>query len=707
MVSVGKLLFLTCFICFFPFTTPEEIIVKTSSGLVRGTEVIAFPSNESTIAFLGIKIAEDTGGVNRFKKAIPVKPWSRIWNATEYGVACVADPPLTYKTDDGGPIGEDCLWTNVFTSKYCLLKKNCPVVAVVHGGNYNFESPVIFPKETVANNFVAQGRNIVAVVVPFRVGSFGGFNLSPGIKSSADRNLNLQDIHFNLKWIQKEVANFGGDPSRVTLMGHSSGATLVEWISLSPKFVGFFHQTIMMSPSKAMFGADISKRINEKASIAVAKHVKCFNPFPNNGKVMSLRGSTEITEENVEAILDCMRNKTYQDILAAQVALYDQTEDFHGPGIDGRHGYIPDYANHLKRTKRRTLIGTTSAESKSGGFMMGHPARLKETCTHLGFEMKFEDPILFSKRCFEQYSKHRTPIEFFDDLAFYASTAKIADDLVDVGSEVYMYSYEYQDTGMAFKNLTNEQFPRERRPTHSEDYIYVMGIHRGPFTPKDWENERVYSGIVADFIKGKDLSRHYRPWKPWDRDRNYLRINFDRDYKIQKAKVGYKYYQDVSDFWNERVTTKHLPLKTYPPSFDTFWAENLMTALESYYFNVTTAHDKTMAAEMRIYKEWTEYLTQAALEFEKAQKLAKFNFHSAAQPQFNGFIWEEVAGTLPVLAVVIFGTLTIIGLYVLIKCLWDGFVMSRTPAKPAEQPLLSYEYLNMPPPPSYSSCVEN
>ncbi|VDK66804.1 unnamed protein product [Anisakis simplex] len=146
-------------------------------------------------------------------------------------------------------MSEDCLTVNVFTNANCLRNGGCAVVYMIHGGEYNFDSPMLFPIDFLVDNFTPENRSVIFVSVTYRLGSFGFLNISPKLKSSAIKNVGLLDMIEGLRWVQKEISNLGGDPKRVTLMGHSSGAVNAQQLTVSPLTKGLFHQAIIMSGS--------------------------------------------------------------------------------------------------------------------------------------------------------------------------------------------------------------------------------------------------------------------------------------------------------------------------------------------------------------------------------------------------------------------------------------------------------------------------
>jgi carboxylesterase type B len=85
-------------------------------------------------------------------------------------------------------MSEDCLHANIFTNENCLREKNCAVMYYVHGGGFNFDSPMLFPINYVVDNFNTHHRNVIMVTIAYRLGSFGFLNIP---QTSAIQNLGL------------------------------------------------------------------------------------------------------------------------------------------------------------------------------------------------------------------------------------------------------------------------------------------------------------------------------------------------------------------------------------------------------------------------------------------------------------------------------------------------------------------------------------
>ncbi|PAV86417.1 hypothetical protein WR25_08555 [Diploscapter pachys] len=98
---------------------PEFALVDISKGPIIGKLLKSY-DNESAYTFLGIPLAKPTVGKLRFIRPQPVDSWKEPIYTTEFKNACMADARLTYKKLAGGPVSEDCLYMNVYTSHHCL-----------------------------------------------------------------------------------------------------------------------------------------------------------------------------------------------------------------------------------------------------------------------------------------------------------------------------------------------------------------------------------------------------------------------------------------------------------------------------------------------------------------------------------------------------------------------------------------------------------
>lgn len=229
-----QLFFLSTVLSFSIYTAGAQStgpVVKTDKGYIRG--VI-----ESGIAvFKGIPYAEPPLAGLRFKPPHPHKEWADTLAATKFG------PVAMQYTVKGIKGSEDCLSLNVYTPGVDNHKR--PVVVWVHGGSMTNGAG----KDSDGHSF-ADRDSIVAVTINYRLGAFGFMYLDDvGKAYTASGNNGLLDCLMALKWVKQNIALFGGDPERVTVMGESAGAKLLAAALVSPESKGLFQQYISESGS--------------------------------------------------------------------------------------------------------------------------------------------------------------------------------------------------------------------------------------------------------------------------------------------------------------------------------------------------------------------------------------------------------------------------------------------------------------------------
>ncbi|CAI5449968.1 unnamed protein product [Caenorhabditis angaria] len=182
----------------------------------------------SAIVFLGIPFLEPPVGELRFEEPrVLRRSWRGVRATKEFSKACWAK-----KYEVPVARSEDCLYMNVFTNEYCMKKKNCHVMVIVHYGQMYRFSPQAVRHDVIIQEYVA--ANIIVVIPPFRMGIFGFPNFG------ANRNLGLLDLIEGFKWVQREIGNFGGDRGKVTAHGYSSGALLIAILSTLPETRGLY-----------------------------------------------------------------------------------------------------------------------------------------------------------------------------------------------------------------------------------------------------------------------------------------------------------------------------------------------------------------------------------------------------------------------------------------------------------------------------------
>jgi len=214
--------------------TSTEPTVRTTSGPVRGR------ARDGVHAFLGIPFAAPPFGPHRFAAPQPPEPWDGVRPAIEYGPTAPKPPTAPpYDTLLPEPIipGEDCLNLNVWTPDPGA--GGLPVLVWVHRGAFATGSGAVPVYDGSA--FARDG--VVCVTVNYRLGVDGFLHFADG----GPVNRGLLDQVAALRWVQDNIAAFGGDPGRVTVAGQSAGAMSVGCLLAMPAAAGLFARAVLQS----------------------------------------------------------------------------------------------------------------------------------------------------------------------------------------------------------------------------------------------------------------------------------------------------------------------------------------------------------------------------------------------------------------------------------------------------------------------------
>src|ERR1700733_3074289 len=215
-----------------------QVQVRTEAGLVAGTH----SADGKVVIFKGIPFAAPPVGELRWKEPQPVSPWKGVSKATEFGARCMQ--ALIYEDmvfRDAGP-SEDCLYLNVWTPGVSA-KTKLPVMVWIYGGG--FQAGATSEPRQDGEHLAHKG--VVVVSMNYRLGIFGFF-VHPGLAAESPHhaagNYGLMDQTAALRWVQRNVNAFGGDPNNVTIFGESAGSFSVSAQVASPLAKGLFQKAI-------------------------------------------------------------------------------------------------------------------------------------------------------------------------------------------------------------------------------------------------------------------------------------------------------------------------------------------------------------------------------------------------------------------------------------------------------------------------------
>ena len=239
--------------------------VRTETGLVTG----AAGADTAVRVFKGIPFAAPPVGPLRWKAPQPPAKWDGVKAATAFGPRCMqgggggragAPPPP--------PTSEDCLYVNVWTTAASSTAK-LPVIVWSYGGAFTGGAGSVagYDGEALAK------KGVVYVTYNYRLGPFGFFahpELTKESGRNASGNYGVMDLAAALKWVQANIAAFGGDPRRVTLAGESAGAALEAVLVGSKEGRGLYHRVIAESAAWSGVRAEKMQTLSEAEALGKA-----------------------------------------------------------------------------------------------------------------------------------------------------------------------------------------------------------------------------------------------------------------------------------------------------------------------------------------------------------------------------------------------------------------------------------------------------
>jgi para-nitrobenzyl esterase len=212
--------------------------VTADAGMLEGRV-----DTSGVLVFDGVPYAAPPVGELRWRPPRPVASWQGVRPANRLGRNCMQHQPYGDITADVIGKSEDCLYLNVWTQS---LEGRRPVMVWIHGGGF-FAG---FGGEERHNGATLAKKGAVVVTVNYRLGAFG-FMAHPALAAESPEhssgNYGLLDQIAALQWVQRNIARFGGDPSRVTIFGESAGAMSTGSLVGSPLAKGLFQRAILES----------------------------------------------------------------------------------------------------------------------------------------------------------------------------------------------------------------------------------------------------------------------------------------------------------------------------------------------------------------------------------------------------------------------------------------------------------------------------
>ncbi|WP_321475117.1 carboxylesterase family protein [uncultured Paludibaculum sp.] len=225
-------------------STPPSAVAKTRYGKVRGYV------DDGVLTFKGVPYGANTGGANRWLPAKPPVAWEGEYPALIYGANCpqrlhswTSEQSFLFQWTDGWQ-SEDMLKLNIWTPS---LTGKRPVMFYMHGGGFTFGSAYELASQDGAQ--MARHHDVVSVTVNHRLNSLGFLDVSTigGPEYADSVNVGMTDLVAALRWVQENIANFGGDPGCVMIYGQSGGGSKVTTLLGMPSAEGLIQRASAQS----------------------------------------------------------------------------------------------------------------------------------------------------------------------------------------------------------------------------------------------------------------------------------------------------------------------------------------------------------------------------------------------------------------------------------------------------------------------------
>ncbi|XP_028635133.1 pyrethroid hydrolase Ces2a [Grammomys surdaster] len=520
----------------------DSPIRNTHSGQVRGSLVHVKDTKAGVHTFLGIPFAKPPVGPLRFAPPEDPEPWSGVRDGNSEPAMCLQKDIMNLEimkemklTIPPIPMSEDCLYLNIYTPAHALEGSNLPVMVWIHGGGLVLGWASVNDGSTLAAT-----EEIVVVSIQYRLGILGFFSTGD---QHARGNWGYLDQVAALRWVQKNIAYFGGNPDRVTIFGGSAGGTSVSSHVVSPMSQGLFHGAIMQSGVALL--PDLISDTYEGVYKTVANLSGCEAP-------------------NSEALIHCLRAKSKEEILAIN-QVFKMI-----PGVlDGK--FLPKHPQELLASKDfhpvPSIIGITSDECGWGIPMhMGLdqiiekitretlPAVLKSTaekmmlppeCSNLLMEEYMgntQDPVILQARFREMLGDFMFVIPALQVAHFQRSHAPV-------------YFYEFQHLPSFIKHAR----PSHVKADHGDDILFVFGSYmfgmNFDLTKEEELLKRRMMKYWTNFARNGNPNSVGLPyWPVLDQDEQYLQLN-------TQPTVGRALKARRLQFWTKTLPQKIQELK--------------------------------------------------------------------------------------------------------------------------------------------------
>jgi len=540
----------SCGLCVSQTVENSSPLITTPLGTIEGYYDTSYGGRQFE-AYEGIPFAEPPIGDLRFEVPKGITPWTGVLKAKQFGAPCLQYIFFRRNSTNTVAGSEDCLYLNVYTplrdrsgSTLDLL----PVIFFISGGAFYSGAGSLYEPDYLLD------RDVTLVTINYRLGPLGFLNTEDEIVPG---NMGLKDQVMALRWVNDNIQSFGGDPSRITIVGHSSGGASVQYHYLTDLTRGLFQNGISLSGT------------------ALGSYAYVENP---RDKAKQLAGIVGCPTDNNQEMVDCLKATPGDQIVNA-------VSQFSVGGLALPNGWAPSKERgsgeftFIDRSPEEIIASgdiqdlpwITGVVSEEGLFPTATYLANKEAFKSLNdnweaiapYLLYFIDTVPESNRSkvatsIKQYffggsaiseATFNQTVRMISDRWFFYPFEKAARAQSEFNeSPVYVFYFSYRGAHSVTDRLTGTN--ANLGVCHADDLLYVLkGFFDPTTTAKDREMQQVLIDLWVSFATNgtPDLGVHWPRLKQKATEKlRYLHISGPGKIRIHNASSRF----GDKDFWN-------------------------------------------------------------------------------------------------------------------------------------------------------------
>jgi para-nitrobenzyl esterase len=493
-IAIATLTFLLICLSSYTQAQPSSKTVTIDSGTIEGV------ASDRVLSFKGIPYAAPPVGNLRWRAPQPVAQWMGVRQATQYGNDCMQTPDPSDAAPPGTPPAEDCLVVNVWRPSRMRSGEKLPVMVWLHGGAFvnGGSSTPLYDGSAIAQ------EGVVVVSLNYRLSRFGFF-AHPALTAANEDplgNYGFLDQLAALRWVNRNVAAFGGDPNQVTLVGESAGGISIMHHLTSPEAKGLFHRAVVLSGGGRTYILGGRKLKEATAELPSAEE-----------SGVEFAKSVGITRTGAEA-LAALRNLPAETVAKeiTMTSLLGKPPTYAGGPIFDGQTVTATPGEHLIRgeaTLMPILIGSTSAD------LPGNVPPLRDPFSFFGANAAKARSI---------YDPNGTakPLDLLlaigVDLTMHEPARFVAKQMTTAGQPAWLYRFGY---------VAQSLRPDVMGAGHASELPYLFDTldvrYPNQVTAQDRQAGRAFRTYIVNFVKtGNPNGQGLPSWTPYHPARSDL-----------------------------------------------------------------------------------------------------------------------------------------------------------------------------------------